>query len=237
MSTHRRIRPVVVQDATESISVVALDAAGEPLTVTSATVAIYDTGGGELVSATAADVSATPVVSYSRQWSTSIFAIDNGYRARWVFTFSGGTKSQDTFFDVVIRRFESQLLDSDITARHPRLANLLPPGVTTFNTWRMKAWRRIDQEIRRAFQANPGRAFYPQKFFDCHLDLTVAEYLRDVAQFAVGSVDDQHADYFEKRGLKSLDLALSDIAVDIDDDNELADSEDNYTLTGLELVR
>jgi len=237
MSTHRRVRPVVVQDATESISVVALNASGEPLTVTSATVAIHDTGGGELVAATAADVSASPVVSYSQQWDTSTFPIDNGYRARWVFTYSGGTKTQDTHFDVVIRRLESQLLDSDITARHPRLANLLPSGVTVFTVWRMKAWRRIEQELRRAFQANPGRAFYPQKFFDCHLDLTVAEFLRDVAEFAVGSVDGLHADYFEKRGLESLNVALSDIAVDVDDDNELADSEDNYSLTAVELFR
>lgn len=237
MSTHRRVRQVVVQNATESISVVALDATGEPLTLTSATVTIYDVGGGELVATTPADVSASPVCSYTRTWSESSFEDENGFRARWVFNHAGGSKTQDTFFDVVIRRFESQLLDSDITARHPRLANLLPSGISTFNVWRMEAWRRIEQELRRAFQGNPGRAFYPTKFFDSHLDLTVAEFLRDVAEFAVGGVDGLHADYFEKRGLKRLELALTDIAVDVDDDNELADREDNWSLSGVELFR
>ena len=237
MSTHRRVRPVVVQDVTEAISVVALDATGEPLTVTGATVAIYDVGGGEIVAATAADVSASPVVSYSRAWSTSTFPIDNGYRARWVFTYSGGTRTQDTHFDVVIRRLESQLLDSDITAAQPHLSNYLPSGVTSFVTWRTHAWRRIEKELRRAFSANPGRAFYPQKFFDCHLDLTIAEFLRDVASFRPGGIDNLNADYFEKRGLESLNLELSDIAVDVNDDNELQDAEDNYSLTGLELFR
>lgn len=237
MSTHRRVRPVVVQDATESISVVALDAAGEPLTVTSATVAVFDVGGGEIVAPASADVSASPVVSYSQQWTTSLFPIDEGYRARWTFTFASGTKIQDTFFDVVIRRFESQLLDSDITSRHPRLANLLPSGVTTFGVWRMKAWRRIEQQLRIVFEGNPGRSFYPQKFFDCHTDLTVSEFLRDVAEFAIGSVDGLHADYFEKRGLDALDQLISDIAVDVDDDNELAKSEDNWSLNHVELFR
>lgn len=237
MATNRRVRPVVVQDATEPISVVALDATGEPLTVTSATVTIYDTGGGEIVATTAADVSASPVVSYSRAWSLATFPIDNGYRARWVFTHSGGTKPQDTHFDVVVRRFESQLLDSDITAAHPELSSYLPSGVTVFTTWRMRAWRRIDKQLRLAFSANPGRAFYPQKFFDCHLDLTIAEFLRDVAVFTPGGVDNLNSEYFEERGLNCLNQELADIAVDENDDNELQDSEDGLSLTGLELFR
>jgi hypothetical protein len=101
----------------------------------------------------------------------------------------------------------------------------------------MKAWRTIEHQLRLAFSANPGRAFYPQKFFDCHLDLTVAEFLRDAAVFAVGSVDVQQADFYESRGLKELDLLLSDIAIDINDDNEMVDAEDNYSLTGVELFR
>lgn len=236
MTTQRRVRPVVVENLEDTISVVALDAAGEPLTVTSATVAIYAPEGGELISATPATVS-SPVCSYARTWSESLTPIDNGYRARWVFTFSGGTKAQDTFFDVVVRRFESQLLDTDITARHPYLSGYLPSGVSSFSVWRMKAWRTIEHQLRLAFSANPGRAFYPQKFFDCHLDLTVAEFVRDAAVFAVGSVDVQQADFYESRGLKELDLLLSDIAIDINDDNEMVDAEDNYSLTGVELFR
>ena len=58
-----------------------------------------------------------------------------------------------------------------------------------------------------------------------------------MAEFAVGGVDGLHADYFEKRGLKRLELALTDIAVDVDDDNELADREDNWSLSGVELFR
>ncbi len=237
MSTHRRVRPVVVQSATEAISVVALDESGEPLTVTSATVTIYDTGGGEKIAATSADVSASPVVSYSREWALADFAIDNGYRARWAFTHAGGVKTQDTHFDVVLRRFEPQLLDTDVTDAQPFLSGYLPSGVTTFSTWRTRAWRRIEKDLRRAFSANPGRAFYPQKFFDCHLDLTVAEFLRDVAQFTPGGIDNLNADYFEKRGMECLEAELSSIAVDVNDDNELADSEANLSLQMLEIIR
>lgn len=236
MTTHRRVRPVVVENLEDTISVVALDETGEPLTVTSATVAIYAPEGGELVSATAAAVS-SPVCSLTRVWTESLTPIDNGYRARWVFTHAGGTKTQDTFFDVVVRRLESQLLDTDITARHPYLSGYLPAGVSGFSVWRMKAWRTVEQSLRQAFAANPGRAFYPQKFFDVHLDLTVAEFLRDAAVFATGSVDTQLADFYQSRGLKELDLQLSDIAVDTNDDNEMEDSEEHLSLTGVELFR
>lgn len=228
--------PAVVQEQAESLSVRGQDASTmADLTLTSASIVILSPEGGELVASTAASVSGA-VATYSRTWGSSTFRRDLGYRAQWTLLTASSTVKREQYFQVVRRRFLSQLTDADLTDVHPYLATQLPAA--GLKNHRLRAWDRITERAFQKIQKYPGNAFSPERFREAHFWLTLAEVFFALAFDGSETTEDvwKHKKA-ESRGLEELDAALSFVDFDGSDDGKLDASEQGLSFAQIRLVR
>jgi hypothetical protein len=211
---------VVVQGETDAISVRLLDpSTGSDRTLTSGTVTIYGVGGDEKVASTPATTSGA-VASYSHAFTEANgFQRDLGYRAVWALVVGAVTYRRETYFQVARRRFVSQLTDADMTSAHPYLSAQLSGGMASHRT---KAWAEIERRVFGKVRRYPGNVFHPERFFEAHEWLTLANAFFALS-FDANPTSEDWAKYNEarKRGLEALDSAMSILDFDSDDDGIL----------------
>lgn len=198
---------------------------GEPQTPTSATVQIHAPGGSVILPTTSTGVTvASGLVSLSQSWDADAYPYDTYYRAEWTITYSSTEYKQRQYFDVVRRRFESGLIDSDLTDTQPHLAIQLPDGTTSFAKWRNRAWDRIRNMVRAQIKGNPGNIAKPELLFEAHRALTLSLFFRDISR-REGDIHwakhESHQDDFDAE----VKTALSLMAIDSDEDKTIVSQE------------
>ena len=225
-------RQIAVRDQDNTIKIrLLLD--GVETDLTSATATVHDPSGTQLIIPSVSVTGA--VASFVASFPVASFPLNEGYFVKWWLSYSGGLKQQKTYFDVVLRRFESQLTDEDITNLHPYIS--LATGQTSFASYRRIAWRKISRLIRSRFSRYPGDLFFPEDLFDAHLHLSLSEYFMSVSFESAGSEDWDKAQYFNKEGMDELAVVLSNVDVDMDEDGFLDTDEKHMYLGGAALVR
>ena len=260
-------RQYVEQDESTSLKVRLLDdQSGSEITLAGTnTVAIYDTSGNVLVSAVAVTSTSGAEATYTRTWDDATFNRLRGYKARWALSDGTTTYNRTTFFEVIRRLFRSQLNDSELTGKHPYIANRLPAGATDFSSFRMSAWEDITTwlekripEIRTGYlrrspknydakhlsswlyaeSSYPGNLFNPEDFYRTHELLTLSEFYGAVSFDASAlSEDESKSEKYRIRALEAFDVACQKIAFDWDDDGIMADDEREADLSSIRIRR
>lgn len=211
---------VVVQGETDTLSFRLQDpATSQDRTLSSGTIQILGVGGDEKVASTPVTVSGS-VATYAHAFTEGNgFTRDLGYKAVWSLVSGGVTYKRTTYFQVALRRFVSQLTDSDLTAVHPYLSGQLPSGMAPH---RLEAWAEIERRVYAKVRRYPGNVFHPERFLEAHKLLTLAN-----AYFALSfdgnPTSEDWAKYNEarKRALEALDSTMSILDYDGDDDGIL----------------
>lgn len=222
----------VVQATTDALCLRLLGGVDQaPITLTGThTITIYTPGNTEVVPATSSGLTTSGhAATYSRTWTAATFPRSyqstsdasasqrSYYRARW--SLNDGAYERDTYFEVVRRRFASQLTDTDFTARHPYLSAQLPSGQTTFAVYRQRAWDRITHLIQQKTQRNAGDLFLPETFSLCHEYWTLADFfLNNMFDGSGVSEDLVKAERYEQLGLDAFSAAMSQQLIDFNDD-------------------
>jgi len=215
---------VVRQGIAESISYRLLNLiTGAGVTITSASVVVVTPSGtviappGEVVafSGFVATLSFTP--------TAALFPVADGYRVIWTLN---GTIKRTQFFDVVLRIFESQVIDSDITAIYQGIT--LPTG-TDWSAYRLRAWRKIEMVVRKAIKGSPHTVFYPERFFEAHISLSVAEF------FLPDTFDRTGEEYLKyqhalREGLDLLRQVMATLDYDADGDGLISTGDTGHDL-------
>jgi len=231
-------RQIVVLESEDRISSRLL-VEGKEKTLTLAGVTIYNPGGTKIVDGASATTSGS-LATFNTTWITANYPIGEGYKASWILEWTDGTgysKIVLGYFDVVLRRFDSLLSDSDLTYLHPYIA--LPAGVPDYSSFRLNAWRRIERIIRARFSTYPGNLFYQGDLFDIHLHLSLSGYFMANSFESAGSEDWDKSRHFEQLGMEELETVLSNVAVDVNNppDGLLTEGEKHFYLGGVELIR
>ena len=230
-------RAVVVQQSTTEDKInyrLFLD--GVETTITGiASCKIYSPSGSVL--------NAAPTSSYSGSVATiqisfpeATYPLNEGYFVKWELANAVMDKKTTQYFDVVRRRFESQVSDNDILTLHPYLT--LPASLNDYSSFRLRAWRKIERTIRARFGTYPGNIFFPGDLYDAQISYALAAYFQASAFTTVtGSEDWEKSKYFEQEGSEQLELVLSNISIDLNDDGLIETNEKNYFLGGVSLIR
>jgi len=212
-------------------------------TLTAAEVAILDTNGNEITARTSTGVTTSgATATYTRTWSSSLFEIEDGFRAVSYLTSGGLEYVRSLYFDVVYRAFNSQLSDSDITDVNPYIENLT--GQTSLASFRREAWRQISDTLRQRLQdrgsrsVNPGNVFYPEQFFEAHRLLSMSRFYFATSFSSAGSEDWDKYLALREQAFALVDQQLSKIDVDLwPQDGRLEPQERGRNYNGVSLVR
>ena len=198
---------------------------GEAQTITVATAQILSPGGSELRADSGVGISGTGTtqISLSITWDDDTYTKQAGYRVVWTFTVGSDTYTRDSYFSIVSRVFESELIDQDIYDEHPLLEDeVSSSGLKVF---RNAAWTEILMQIRARFQDIEliGGIFNPEVFKRAHLYGTLYRwYMQNAHTTVAGSEDWEKMKYFERQFIEAMDLAFQQIAVDDDDDDKMS---------------
>jgi len=189
----------------------------EPIAVqATSTARVLDRGGSEILASrliSSVEDTGRAVYVPSAAWSLEI---EDGYSVEW--TLIDGSANQyrrKTFFECVIRAFDSQVLDSDINAEDPIAQTRFSSGVSTFAGWRRSAWRDINLYISRAIGQDPGTVFHPDELRGCHIAYTLRDFYRSNGSFDAG--DEERAAFYERKGTALLQQVLQSVSIDTDE--------------------
>lgn len=255
-------RQYTKQGESQRLSVRLLDENQEPLdldALPSHTITVFSNGKSELIPETttglAIDLVDPSVLHYTRTWDESTFSRKSGYNAEFKLFSGGGAFTRSIRFDVVRRIFRSQLSDQEVFDLYPFIEKQLSTG-ETLAAFREQAWKDIENTIRQRWGSivgekglqysfegpydstiYPGDVFYPEDFFDAHLELTAGFFFRGNA-FSSSPTSEDWARYQDsmERGRIYLDNALKNVALDLDKDGQIDEREKNLYI-GVEIVR
>ncbi len=241
----------VVQDQSDALYLRLLDSITQaPITLSGThTIAIFSQSNTELVPATSTGITASGhTATYTRTWTAATFSrsyqttLDarasqrQYYRARW--SLNTGSYLRDTYFEVIRRRFMSQLTDADFTSRHPYLSARLPSGQTTFAVYRQRAWDRISHLIQQRTGRNAGDLYLPETFSLCHKYWSLADFHLSVLLDATGTSEDQYKhEQYERMGNQAFGAAMAQQLVDTDDDGIVTTSREKFHFNGIQVIR
>tara|TARA_R100001086_G_C11789581_1_gene245823 strand:+ start:31 stop:738 length:708 start_codon:yes stop_codon:yes gene_type:complete len=198
---------------------------GEPQTPTAATVEVRSPGNSILLADTDTGVSlGAGFAKLTQSWSADTYPYDEFYRAEWTITYNSLTHQKRQYFDVVRRRFESGLADSDLIDICPDLADQLPSGVTTFATWRNRAWDRIRNMVRAHTKKPVGAFAMPELLFEAHRMLTLADFHRSISR-REGDVFWAQYESYQDEFDAEIKSSLSSAPVDDDQNKTIEASE------------
>ena len=197
-------------------------------------VTLYAPGGAELLARTSTGVTTSSnVATLAQTWTTATYPRDYGYKAVWELSDGATTYERIQFFEVVRRRFRSTLEDSDITALHPYVTE--QNQQSSLALYKRESWEEIALLCRARIPSAPkqrtnmkdftggrissyvGNFFNPEDFRIGHLYLCLSWFF-DHNSFGSADQNQLRAENYRKRGLDAIDLALSKIAFDRDDD-------------------
>ena len=220
-------------------------------------VQILAQGGGELVAITSTGVTGSgSVATYSREWAAATFSRDHGYRAVWTLATAAATYLRTQYFSIVRRAFRSQLTDADITSLHPYITNQNQQA--NLSLYRLEAWEEIqrvvqariprsrrrgvgdvrssDDNVDRRIDDYAGNFFNPDDFRQAHLLLTLAWFFEHNS-FGNADQNELRAERMRSRALAALDLALSTVAFDRDDDALQDGWEEHFSFNSIPIER
>lgn len=227
-------RQKVVQGQTDSIEAKLL-VDGDPTTLTGATCEIFSPSGTSLATPTPTNSSEVSTVSLS--WDSATYPRDYYYRADFSLTHAGGTKLLKVYFDVVLRRFESSLVDQDILDVLPALK--VPSASQDFSKYRDFAWRRIERQIINRL---PNGMFIedvakPEEFMDAHIYGTVWKIFEARAFDGQGSYNWDSAEKYRALADQEVQACLNRLALDIEKNLLINEETETYNLSSIKLVR
>lgn len=198
---------------------------GEPQTPTAATVEVRSPGDSVLLAATSTGVTfGAGFAQLEQAWSADTYPYDEFYRAEWTITYNSNTYQKRQYFDVVRRRFESGLTDTDLTDICPDLADQLPSGTTTFSKWRNRSWDRIRSMVRAHINKPVGAFALPELLFEAHRMLTLADFHRSISR-REGDVFWAQYESYQDEFDAEIKAALSRAPVDEDQNKSIEKDE------------
>lgn len=243
----------IEQGREDALSIRLLDDDGQQVTLSGDQfVTLYAPGGAELVARTSSNVTASAeVATYTITWSSATYQRDHGYRAVWELSDGTDTYYRTQYFSIVRRRFRSQLTDADLTALHPYITqqNLQ----ADLSVYRRDAWEEIEARCharipqpRRANQYRHdgtddhlntrgrvddyvGNFFQPERFFLAHKYQTYHLFFLHNS-FGPDDANFAKSEEFGSKAREALNLALSRIDFDRDDDGLLDSREQSSAL-------
>lgn len=221
-----------------------------PVTLTGThTVTIFSPSGAEIVAATSTGITETGnVAEYRRTWDSATFLLSyqtttsaqkplrQYYRIRW--SLNNGDYTQDSYFEVIRRRFLPTLMDADFTARHSYLVPQLPTGQTDFSSFRKRAWERIISRIEGRVSRNAGDVYLPETFASCHEYWSLSDFfLSNMIDATVGGEDRYKAERYEELGNSAFEAAISQIIIDTDGDGIVDSDTETFNYNGIRVIR
>lgn len=246
------------QGMTDTLSIRLFDEDGGDVTLSGGqTVEVESPGGTVLLSDTGAGVTISGnTATLSQAWTSTTYQRDNGYKATWTLTDGVTTFTRLQYFHIVRRRFRSTLKDSDLTSIHPYLNN--QNQAADFSQYKAEAWeeitnicaakippsRRGTRPVTTATYEGPGwgvddypgNFFFPSSFRQAHLWLTLAWFFSHNS-FGNQDQNELRAESYRERGINSLDLALSKVSFDRDDDGTVDGFEREFAFNSMRLDR
>lgn len=211
--------PVVVRDTTDSLLQRAIHPhTGAELTLTSATVSIYNESGTALVTAAACTVSGSKA-TYQQSWPAATYPTSRPpryYRAEWSLVSGGTTYPQTSYFEVVSRRFRRPLGETDFATKYPYLSTIIPTGAT-LASYLTAAWDRIGSRLFARLGVYPGHLFYPEQLAEALEFFAVADIHRSII-LTPGSEDAEKARLYQEMGEQALERAIALARVHESDD-------------------
>lgn len=250
-------RAVVVSGETDQLRMRLLDDAGAELTLDGGEtneIVITDHNNTTVVPATSVSVSGS-LGTYSRTWDTSTFPYNPSgenygdfagtrrdwrrrirtYKATWTLSTATTSYTRTQYFELVRRRFRSQLTLGDVKLLYPSIdAQITDP---TLAAHLAESWDEIEQDLWARFADYPGNLFFPGAFKNCHQFRMLSRvYLEN--SFGSGLDEDwvKH-ERFAKLANDAYERAAANIAYDYDDDGILDANEGTYIATNIEVVR
>lgn len=232
--------PIVVQGRVDRLTLRHVDPNdGTELSPTSGTITIYNSGGTAIVTAAAVTASGSKPY-YSRTWDAATFPISERYkssaryRAEWTLVTGSTTRVEDSYFEVVLRRFRRPIGETDFASRYPYLANLIPSGAT-MGGYLESAWNEIGNILYSRLGRYPGDVFYPEQLSHVLEQLAVSHIHRAI-MIGSGLEDDIKSRQYRDLAMSALETALSFIRIGKDDDKN-ADEDEFMVINNGELVR
>lgn len=200
----------------------------EPVTLLApnSQVDILDVGGSSIAAAQPVVVSGTNnnIVTYTptSAWDQDE---DEGYIAVWTLGDGTNTWERRTYFRIARRLFVSQVDDEYVRGLQPELSTA---WTSSMAEWRRSAWRSLEQHVTRAMKAAyldsphediqyPGQIFDPEVFELGHAYWTLRDFYR-AASTDGGGDDATRAKEYHQEGLREIQSALGDLALDLNDD-------------------
>lgn len=195
-----------------------------------ATIAISNPAGTEIVSATAM-TAALPYFTYAVDTSdTDDYPLDERYIADILVTHSAKVYPYRVFFDVVRSPFVLMVGDDDIIAQFPSAGSRYPSGQTDYSKQLLLAFEEIKTEIlaqgfRPALMVDPAQFRLPVIFLTLHI------LHRNIWKKESADRWSEDADYWFMRYEKSMATALATVMVryDSDEDGKVGDDETTNT--------
>jgi len=225
--------PVAIQDRTSRISIRAIHpSTGSETTLASATLVIYSEGGSVVLSSTAATLSGSEAY-YETTWPNGTYALGR-YRVEWTLADAVDSWVDDSYFEVVLKRFRRPIGESDFTARYPYLASLIPSG-SSMAGYLDSAWDEIGNLLYARLGQYPGNVFYPEQLGTCLEFLTISTIHRAI-MMAPGTEDELKSTEYRELAMDALDTAMSFMRANTDEDRNPDDDEWGSFSTGV-LVR
>jgi hypothetical protein len=193
--------------------------------ITSAEAALYAPGGSELRPMSVVGVThSAEKASLELPWS---YDIASGYKVSWQLTVGSEVYKRDTFFRIVRRRFLSPVTRADVFALHPKVQGFFAGAEQEFDPYLEWAWSRIEIETERHRAEYPEHIFDPERFKIAHIAWALAEHYRSNYSSRQSDEFDKSVTY-EEMGASLLKSALDRVAVDVDRDGLLEESEEEH---------
>lgn len=183
-----------------------------------ATVAISNPVGTEIVSSTAMTAS-LPYFTYSIDTSsTTNYPLDEGYIADIVVTYGGSPYNYRVIFDVVRQPFVCMVGDTDIAAYMPTASDR-KGDLSDYSAQILAAFEEVKSAIICKGQ-RPALIFDPAAFRTAIIYRTLTICSEGVWRKEVGDRWEESRDYYQSLYEKSLESALESVSLRSDDDED-----------------
>ena len=136
--------PEVLKGTSEAFSVTVYDA-GVAATISSASYALYNSGGTEKSSGSVTPASGVLAITIL---ATHFPNVEESCRVKWTFVVGGITYVDHSLFDVVATKIWNSVLTSDLQKYHPNLTDDLWNGETNFDTQLQLAFNETKGDLK-----------------------------------------------------------------------------------------
>jgi len=178
---------------------------GEPVTITSGTITIYDESGNKKVDTAAITVDSDGYASYSLSSATIPVTLEpaEDWHVEWVLLIDSETHTFRQDAALVIRLLYPVITDVDLRRCHADLSNLLPPNKSSWQDYIDEAWDRITHRLLEQGR-RPYLIMSPWSLREVHLNLTLALIMTDLETYSTGrgkyaELADRYHKAFEER--------------------------------------